>query len=1134
MLTLILGRAGTGKTAFVMSEIRRRMGGGERGLLLVVPEQYSHDAERQLCDICGDRLSLHGETLSFTRMFSRAYADIGIAQPRVIDAGGQILAMYRALEAAAPTLRVFGKRSMRADLLEKLLDTVRELKMLNISPESLNKMAKSASKPLAEKLRDISLVYGAYEGFLNIHGIDPSDMLTLLANVIGSSGIGDTGGIYFDGFNDFTAQEMRVVAELMRKNADLTVCLTFDPADDADEGWEAFKIPRDTAAKLRRIAEDCGVEINVITTSVTQREDAGKFGDAAMRQCANQPLCAAGGAVLSVPPPVPRAAELLHLERHMFQDGDVPFAGECGGVRVYAAPSRYAECEYAAHSVWELVRSGYRWRDIGVMARDWVAYGSLCENVFEKYGVPFFTSGREDIMGKPPAALIDAALEIATSGWEYKPVFRYLKTGLAGISNAECSELENYAIRWNLRGYMWGREWVLPPSGYRGKSEEATLARLNEIRKQVTAPLFRLRDRIKGISESSAKLRALYAFFEEVKLPENIAEKAQMLEERGEARLADEYAQLWDIIVNAMDQTYAVLGDTPVSAYEFRKLFSLALSRYDVGVIPVSLDRTALGGMAMSRRRDLKCLIVLGATDGTMPMLTGNSGALSDRERLELHNLGADMPAGLEERLCREMNMLYSTLTLPSQLLIMSYPTGGGTRPSYIVKRIMTMFDTKEITLREEEYMTSAETPCFELAALSGHTNASRIAAAAREFFAGESEDAYNRLVEADIALRAGRSRLSRRYAQMLYGRELSLSASRVDKYYACPFAHFVNSGLRLDQREYAGFDAPEAGIFMHYVLEGVSREIKSSCGFKNTDEQMRRDLTVRYIEKYANEVLYGFEGKNARFVYLFRRLERDIQRIVIDMLDELNNSNFEPRDFEVDLSQLANLANVKDRLNLIGKIDRVDSWTNSGRTYLRVIDYKTGRKSFELSDVLHGRDMQMLIYLFALNKYGGLEYGAERIPAGVLYVPARDIIVKAARNTPEDELDRLRSHKLRRGGLVLSDPVVIEAMENGESKKYLPVKYTKEGEITGDSLVTSEQVDLLSVHVSDMLRSAADEIIDGVVACSPYYKGPEDNACTYCEFHSVCGFDETLGDKRRFVRKQKPAEVWGALEAKG
>jgi len=1062
-----------------MDEIKRKMDAGETGMLLIVPEQYSHDAERQLCAVCGDRLSLFAETLSFTRLYGHVLSEIGRAPDRTLDGSGQILAMNMALESVSVGLKVFGTRKMRADILEKLLEAVKEFRSLNITPQTLESTAERAQKPLSDKLRDLALVYEAYNALLKAHGGDKASILALLADSIAGSFVGNTGHIYFDGFNDFTAQELRIIEELMKKNADMTVCLTCD----LDDSGEIFEIPRKTATLLSRMAKTVhGTDPHILILAAKEDES-------------------------SVPNRVP---ELVHIEKHLFDDAPPEYRGQRGAagqndaIKLYKAPSAYAECQYAAATVWELVRSGYRWREIGVMARNWEDYASICENVFEKYGIPYFSSGRADVLGKPPLALIDAALEIAISGWEYKSVFRYLKTGLPGITTDDCAMLENYVLKWQIRGSMWMREWTLPPSGYRAgyvsvtedERDKMQLKRINELRVEIIKPLADLRNGIRGDSDAETKLRALYGFLVDISLPERLKEKANEFRKRGEMRLADEYTQLPEIIINAMDQMYTILGNIDLGAVEFRKLLTIILSQYDVGVIPVSLDRITLGGMAMSRRRDLKCLLILGATDENMPALGKSGGVLSDNERAELSRLGADIPAGLEERLYREMNMLYSTLTLPSDKLILMYPTGESARPSFVIKRLSAMFGITEETVSEERYMSAARAPYHEL--MLGKKRPDRPAA---------------------------RRQLSKQAAKLLYGEQISVSATRVDRYYSCPYKHFLQNGLRLEPRLPAEFDAASAGILTHYVLENVFREIKAGPGFKDISEMQCRELTKRHIEKFVQEVLFDFEGKNARFEYLFRRYEADISLVVSDTLDELKSSRFQPLDLEFDIAGLTD----EQR----GYIDRVDGYRHNGRLYMRVIDYKTRKSAFkfDLSDVLHGRSMQMLIYLFVLEKFGKTRYAETIEPAGVLYVPARDVIVSAARNAEEAEIEEKRRDQMRRSGLVLDDPAIIEAMESGDVKKYLPVKTSKEGTLRGDSLVSGRQIALLSKHTDKMLDAAKKDILSGENTCSPYYKSAADNACNYCEYFAVCGFDAEMGDKRSLALNLKPEEAWEQLE---
>jgi len=1029
-----------------MEEIRRRGEAGETGLLLIVPEQYSHNAERQLSAVCGDRLSLYGEITSFSRLCGSVFSETGGAPSYSPDSGGHALVMYRALGSVASHLKLYGIREQQTDLLENLLDVLREFKSLNISPEMLDSIAGQASRPLCDKLHDLSLIFRAYDSLSHVYGCDNFDRLGILAEMIGDSSIGESGHIYLDGFNDFTTQEQNVIERLFEKGADLTICLT---CDMESENSEAFELPRKTVGRLRRLAGKYSVQCTVYSVQIGTADEG-------------------------------KAEELVFLERYFFGNSLEVFPGQCDAISIFSAPTQYTECEHAAFLVREMVSGGYRWRDIGVLARNWDEYGEICESVFEKYNIPFFSSGRADILDKPLAALIDSALEIAVSGWEYGQVFKYLKTGLSGVAVNDIAEFENYVLKWNIRGSMWTREWTLPPHNRSDGSEVAVLTRINALRRMIVRPLEVLRERITGLSEAGGKLQALLFFFEDIDLSGRLSEKADELVRRGDLRFADEYSQLWGIIINAMEQFYAILGDTPLGAAEFRKLFLLTLSQYDVGVIPVSLDRAALGGMAMSRRRDLKCLILLGATDGCLPMMGKSGGVLSDREREELSVLGADIPAGAEDRFAREMNMLYSTLTMPSQKLAVTYPTGGEMRPSYIIKRFANMFNITETKLREEEYMAASGAAYVD-----------------------------------------GRENLSASVAKRLYGGQLLLSASRVDKYYLCPYKHFLQSGLRLDPQFPAAFDAPAAGVFVHYVLEGACREIKMSEGFKSADEKLCRDIIAELIKTYIHEELFDFEGKTERFKYLFHKLEEDAVYIVLDMLNEIKESEFEPLDFELDFS----FSNLK------GVVDRVDGWVHEGKLFIRVIDYKTGKTVFDMSDVLNGRNMQMLIYLFALQEHGVDRYGMETSPAGVLYVPARSEILKLPRNSKDEEINKRRNNELRRSGLVLDDPAVLDAMERGDVKKYLPVRKTKDG-VSGENLASPEQIGLLSEHIRFMLDRAAGEILGGSIKRSPYYRSQENNACLYCEYHPVCAFDENSGDRRRFVRAMKASEVWEVMSS--
>jgi ATP-dependent helicase/nuclease subunit B len=1077
-----LGRAKSGKTKLIMDDIKRRADSGETGLTLIVPEQYSHNAERQLCAVVGDALSLHGEVLSFTRLCSRVFAETGGGGDTLLDAGGQIGVLYRAISEVSDSLKVYGNRDKRADFLEKLLMTVREFKLASLDADALGAASKRVGTTLADKLSDLTLITAAYDAFLRSGGSsDPCERLTRLAENIGdSSYVGAV--IYIDGFHDFTSLELRVITELIKRGANVTVCLTCDGLY-GDE--EVFSVSRGTAVTLHRLAEAYGgCEIVNVEPRDETRRGAFEF-----------------------------------LERHMFSRESVTFTGE-SGIEIYAAPSAHTECEYAAALIRGLVKDGYRYRDIAVMFRGAPEYASACENVFERYDIPVFSSVTTDILQKPPVALIMSALDIINYGWEYDNVFRYLKTYLTGITPNDCDALENYVLRWNICGTQWTREAPFPFG--RGEDESRDTL-LDALRKAVSTPIEALRKALKKEPLCSGKVRALYAFLEQISLPDTLRTRADALRESGFSNLSAQYEQLWDIIVAALTQLDEFLGECAVTDAEFSRVLSLLLSQYDIGVIPLALDNVMVGDMSRSRRRDIKCLIVLGASDELLPRAPDMPGVLSDAERGELIDAGLTLSGGTEMRLYSELNTIYSSLTLPSDKLLLLYPEGGGSRPSYIVTRIASLFGLAPKRLTESEYMSAAQRPCFELAVSERGGDTAR---AAREYFLRgiSSRETLERAISASVS---GRGSLSGTVSSRLFGDRIRISATQAEKFYSCKYAYFLKNGLRLSKRAAAEFDAPEAGTFMHFVLEGVTREITDTVGFERVTDDAVAALTQKHVAGYIARFLPDLDERTERYRYLFHRVTQDTRRVVIDMVRELARSSFRPLNFELKFDASIPLSgDASGELTISGVVDRVDGWVHDGRQYLRVIDYKTGKKSFKLSDLWYGMGMQMLIYMYALALG---ETHADAVPSGVLYAPARDVMASFSRDMPDEAIEAELAKKLRRSGIVLQDADVIEAMEKGGDKRYIPVKF-KDGRPVGDALLSANQIGKLFSHVGNMLENIPKELRRGNIAAEPYYKNAADNACTFCDYRPVCNFDETRGDRPRYAPNLSGEEFWQKL----
>jgi len=1102
MLHLILGRAGSGKTMALYEAIRRRAAlSDSSGGLLIVPEQYSHAAERELVDQLGDSASLYAEVRSFTRLATRVREELGGSAAVILDEGGRVLSMATALKAVAGELKLYGALGKKSEFLTGLLSTVDEFKQCCLTPENLLDAAQWATGSLRDKLTDLAYIAGAYDAVSR--RLDPRDTLTRLADTIGESSV-IKNSIFVDGFSDFTAQESRILQHLLHGGTDLTVALTCGGLEDDSELFRPAVI---TAGRLRRWATESGHQVSV-TVLEPGRE---------------------------------RPGALVAVERTLFADALPESPVKADAVELYTAASPVEECELAAARIRALViDEGYRYRDIAVAARGFADYETAAEYIFTRYGVPIHMARKADILEKPILLLLTAALDIVDGGWRYDAVFRYLRTGLAGISQQEADRLELYVRKWNIYGTMWTRraDWKENPDGYGvdfTEDQALELNELNALRRRVAAPLIALEQAGRAAKTAAGQATALYEFLEVIHLPATLAQKANRFRETGRETLAAEYGQIWDILVLALEQVHAILGDTPMDQREFSALLRLTLSQYKVGAIPQTLDRVQMGDLDRTRRRGLKCLIVLGATDDRLPAPGIGSGVLTEEERGQLREIGLSLSDTAEERLWREMALIYHAFTAPSERLILSWPRAGDqgsiTRKSPVAARMEAILDKEAIPASELDprLRLTSEAAAFDLALGADADSAGGLAIQAQAYFA---KDPRFRAVLRQAGIDAGK--LSQETTRQLYGTQLNLSASRIDTFGSCKFRYFMQYGLKARPRRRAELDAPVVGTFLHYVLEHTTKEIMETGGFSALELRHLKQLVERRIADYVRLYFGGLEEKSQRFQYLFRRLSREVHQVAADMAEELRCSAFTPLDFELTFGKEGDLPPVEltgDGVDLIlsGAVDRVDGWIRGDALYLRVVDYKTGRKQFSLSDIWYGLGMQMLLYLFTLARHGGDHYGNRAIvPAGALYAPARDQTVLASKRSTAEEVEKLRRKDLTRSGLILRDPILIEAMEHGEGLRFLPVKFAKDGSPQGDSLVTAQELMRLERHVEEALLSWGREMGQGDIVPLPH-SGSAALPCDYCDYRMACHYDPER-DGIRYLPALTPKEVWEKL----
>ena len=654
MLHLWIGRVGAGKTARVLETIKKNR--TRRGQILIVPEHVSHEAEVALCHALGDTASRNAEVLSLRNLSGRVLGEVGGLSDFTLDGGGKLLTMRMALQEVGSSLHVFNNPSRRAAFLEQLVALVDELYAYEIPPQELYAQVQDVPGQEGDKLRDVALLYAAYDARLRSGGRDARSRVQKLRDALPQASYLQGKDVYFDGFSYFNKTEEGILLTALTQAESVTVTLLGDRSAP-----EIFQNALRQRQRLVRMAQQTGCRCTM------------EF----MEPAGNTPLA--------------------HLEKYFFGAEAPTRSGGGNQVRLYEATTAYAEVEYVSAQIRQMLRNGYRCRDIAVTARDLTEYAPVLEHIFARDGIPVYMSRRSDILQKPPLLLVLGALDAVTGGFEYEDMFRYLKTGLAGIDRAECDKLENYVVLWEIRGKMWLRDvpWTANPDGYGAEmtpERRERLEEINAIREKVRLPLLPLYENMKSPSAAADKAAALYRFARQAGVPQLLGQQAQALMQSGRVQTAEEYRQLWEIFCTVLDQFAEILGDTVLTGEEFCRMLRLVLTQYSVGTIPATLDQVKVSEMTRADRRTVRALFLLGCNDHLLPRVDQAGGILDRRDRAFLREHDLPLADATFDELDQELQNIYSTLTRPTELLHVSYPTvsldGSALRPAFVVERI--------------------------------------------------------------------------------------------------------------------------------------------------------------------------------------------------------------------------------------------------------------------------------------------------------------------------------------------------------------------------------------------------------------------------------------------------------------
>ena len=1057
---------------YLAEDVRERRG----NRVLMVPELISHDTERRLCAAAGDTASRYAEVLSFPRLLRRVSEQTQFMPPECLDNGGRLTAMAAATRQLSSKLKSYAAVETRPEFLTELLDAVDEFKRCCISPVDLRQASEQTTGSLAQKLEELALIQESYDSLCARSQADPRDQMNWLLEQLESCDFSEKHHFYIDGFPDLTRQHMAIVGHLLQTSPQVTVCLT---ADCIDSKHPAFEKAGQTALELVRICRAREVAVEIVT--VRQRQDSLRYVRDRLFQGNIQPR--------------------QELEQCLFP-------GRCDSV--------FDECQIAAEKVMELVRGGCRYRDIGIVTAD-PGYEGVLSLIFHRCGLPVYLSGTDDILEKTAIATVLAALDAAMEGLEQREVLRYLKSLLSPVEQEICDKLENYAVTWGIRGEKWNRPFTLHPAGLGGKWDEESeqaLAALNQAREAGIAPLVRLRAGLRGAADLSGQIDALLTFLEETDLCGALERLSSRADAEGDNRAAQEYNQLWEILIGALEQLDQVLGQTHWDPEAFSRLLRLLLSQYDVGTIPTVLDAVTVGGVSAMRCQQVKHLLVLGASEGNLPAYGGSSGVLSDAERTQLRKLGVPLTGGAMEGVAAEFAEIYGCFCAATETITVTCPAG---QSAFLYRRLCQMRGLKDgVSLNPGP--GPGMTDRWEAGAYLARWRERQSAQAL--YVAPAYDDARSR-AEHDLGL------ISREGVRSLYGQKLTLSASQIDRQAECRMSYFLRYGLRAQERKEAAVDPAEFGTFVHYVLEHTAREVMEKGGFHAVSEEETLDIAHKYAESYAEERFRDLDSE--RVSYLFHRNGLELDMVVRELWSELSQSLFEPAAFELNFGPDGDLPAVpisgkQMQARLLGFVDRVDTWKQGSQSYVRVVDYKTGKKDFDYCDVYNGVGLQMLLYLFALEQGGGEVLGGRPVSAGVQYFPARfPYLSEDGRLTEEEALEAHRKNAKRRG-LILRDEDVVRAMEPGEEIVRLSCKRNKNDELVGD-VADREQLRMLKDYIFRYLGGLVDDIAAGRVDANPYTRGSSHSACAFCPYGSICAGKKETG--RRNYRTMTAQRFW-------
>lgn len=1107
-LKFVFGPSGSGKSSYLYQHvIQESMKYPERNYIVLVPEQFTMQTQKDLVMMHERKGIMNIDVLSFARLAYRVFEETGGGGLPVLDDEGKNLILRKIAGDYESELKMLGGHMKKQGYISEVKSVISEFTQYDIGEDEIERVMESAgeSSRLYYKLADIRLLYRGFTDYLREKYITKEELLDVLSCEVEKSERLKNSTVVLDGFTGFTPVQDRLLGELMRHCREVIVTVTMDRRGNPyvyEHPYQLFALSKQMVTSLLQIAKQNKIPV----------EEPVELYD-------------------HVPWRFKEQEALAFLEKHLFRYGAGAYEKEQEQVKLHLAKNPREEAYAVAEQVRRMMREDrYRLRDIGVIVSDMDVYADHLKQAFIKYDIPFFMDHKRSILLNSFVEYIRSVLHMAEQSFSYESVFRFLRTDLAGFTYEEIDELENYVIGLGIKGYKhWQEKWTRK---LRGMAQE-DLDKMNHYRRQlvekVDGLIYVLRQRRKTVADIT---RAIYEFMVQENLQVRLAEQEELFKAKGELALAREYAQIYRIVIELFDKFVELLGDEQVSLSEYCKLLDAGLEEARVGVIPPEVDQVVIGDMQRTRLKDIKALLFAGANDVYLPGALLRTGLLSELDREKFAREKLTLSAGGKEKAYVQKFYLYLNLTKPSEKLDIYYSKvsadGKSVRPSYLIQELQKLFP--KLKVRDEERYLKEQ----ELTENIGFDRMIREFVQKRHETDGAWCELYNwykknpkwqekveRFLEAGY-YRKPLDALTEEAAKRLYGEEFETSITRMERFAVCAFSHFLTYGLGLREREEYDFQAADLGNVCHRALERFSYKVEREAGdwLKLTEEKRKQyveESVEEAIADYGNSILYS----SSRNAYLIVRMKRMLEKTVWALTKQLAAGDFKPAAYEL---RFAN-----------GKIDRVDTCEDGDCVYVKVIDYKTGSKSFDVTALYHGLQLQLMVYMDAALQMEQKKHPEKEIlPAGVFYYRIQDPLIDRPKEGEEQE-SILK--ELKPDGMISLEKEVLEHLDHcmvGESS-VIPVKYNKNGSLSKSSKAASAQdFYLMMKYAVNKVEEIRQKILSGDVKVNPYRRGTE-TSCDYCSYRQICGFDTKMeGYRYREIEAMSVDKVIQAMKGEG